>query len=189
MKKILALLLTGLLAVGLTACSGGEESSSSSTSAESSSSTSSESTSSSSETSSESSEDASAAAVDLDALIEQIQTEVEIPSLTPADDELLQTIYGIDPADVEDYAGGFSMMNVHAADVMIVKAKPDTADAVRAGLESRIEAQKRAFENYLPDQYEAANSAEVEQYGDYLVLVILADEADTVRGIIADALA
>ena len=185
MKKILALLLTGLLAVGLTACGGGEGSSSSSTSAESSSSVSSESTS----ASSESSEDASAAAVDLDALIEQIQTEVEIPSLTPADDELLQTIYGIDPADVEDYAGGFSMMNVHAADVMIVKAKPDTADAVRAGLESRIEAQKRAFENYLPDQYEAANSAEVEQYGDYLVLVILADEADTVRGIIADALA
>ena len=127
--------------------------------------------------------------VDLAALFEQIQSEVELPMLTPVDDETLTTIYGINPEDVEAYAGGFSMMNVQAADIIMVKAKDDTVEAVRSGLEGRIEQQKKSFENYLADQYEAASSAEVEQYGNYLVLVILAQDADTVRGTIADAFA
>ena len=101
----------------------------------------------------------------------------KIPVATMELDEVsLLDFYGLDSEKYEEAAGYMAMMNVKAADLVIVKAKTleDVAD-LRAGLEARQAASEETWSQYLPDQYEIVKNYQLIEKGRYLLYAVAED--------------
>lgn len=88
------------------------------------------------------------------------------------DDAALKDVFGIDPANIEEYYGEYSAVNTSADHLIGLKVKDGKVDEVRAALENRKNEIIKNFEEYLPDQYEKAQAGQIIQKGNYLFLVI-----------------
>lgn len=87
------------------------------------------------------------------------------------------SVYGIDEAKVKSgvvYMG----TGATAEEIAVLEAASanDVAD-VKAGVENRVEAQKEACENYLPDEMEKLNRAYIAVEGNYVILCVCDDTA------------
>ncbi|MGL4736692.1 MAG: DUF4358 domain-containing protein [Cellulosilyticaceae bacterium] len=111
----------------------------------------------------------------LQAIIDQINQDIGLQMPGPVDDQMLQDMFHINPADVESYYGVFGMTMTTADNAIAVKAVPGKIDTVVAALEQRKADVVSAFAQYLPDQYEKAEAGKVIQKGDYAFLLILGD--------------
>ena len=111
-------------------------------------------------------------------------SEEEAANMAPM---MLDTM-GLDEALCESYAMSLSLMNVHAYGIGVFKPVEGKADAVKAAAESYVAAQVRAQENYLPDQYEIAKSAIVEQVPSGEIILVMCDNAQTVAESLRTAL-
>lgn len=113
--------------------------------------------------------------------IKDIMSAIEAvaPVTMPADmdDEFLKGIYGLDMADVEEYVGKYSNVNVSSDEILIVKAAKGKVDTVKAACEARRDAKASGCEMYLPDQYEKAKAGRIVVKGDYVIFVIAGDSA------------
>lgn len=111
----------------------------------------------------------------LQAIIDQINQEIPLQMPGPVDDQMLQDMFHIDPADVEAYYGLFGMTMTTADNALAIKAVPGKIATVVAALEQRKADVVNSFAQYLPDQYEKSEAGKVIQKGDYAFLLILGD--------------
>lgn len=97
--------------------------------------------------------------------------------------------FGLDETLCSEYALSISLMNVHAYGVGIFLPAAGKADAVKQAAETYVAAQVKAQQNYLPDQYEIAKSAVVEQVPSGEIVLAMCEDADEVAARIQKALA
>ena len=105
----------------------------------------------------------------------QLGEELGITMPEKLDESSLKEVFGVDPADIEEYYGEYSAVNTSADHIIGLKVKDGKVDAVRQALEARKEEIVKNFEEYLPDQYEKAQAGQIIQKGNYLFLVIAGD--------------
>lgn len=183
MKKITAILLALLLTAALTACSGKESSSSSAPSGESAGS-SETSSSQSSEASGPSDESSAAQGTTAEDFVREVVDAIPDLSLSPIDEQMLTEMYHVNMDDVEEFYGETSMINVHAFDFVVVKAKEGRADAVKEALETRKQDLINEFARYPVNNNDVSTkNAQVLVKGNYVILLVTKDY-DTPTGIL-----
>ena len=153
MKKMIVILLTVVLAMVVSACSGGKTPTDDRT------------------TNIEPSKSAKE-------MTEQMVTEVEQPALIELSAEELKNLYNLDAAKLEDFSVRVPMMGVKTNEIAIFKVKDakDVAE-VEAAIKTRAESIMKTFEQYLQDQYENAKNHKIVVKGNY-VLFVISDQAD-----------
>lgn len=146
-KKLLGVLLSAVMVLGLAACgekaegSAGEE-----------------------------------VSVPVEEIGDKILEELEFGSMIELDDETLMQFYELDASLLEEYDANIPMMNVTTQEYSVFKVKDvKDAETVKNAIDKRAEAVQKSFEQYLPDQYENAKNYYVEANGKYLVFVIHQD--------------
>ena len=93
--------------------------------------------------------------------------------------QMMLDTMGIDAATLDTYAFSMSMMNVRAYAIGVFKPAEGQAEAVQAAVENYVSLQRKAFETYLPDQYEVAKGVLVKTLpGGEIVLVMSEGAAD-----------
>ena len=111
-------------------------------------------------------------------------SEEDAASMAPM---MLSTL-GLEEDMLSEYALSMSLMNVRAYAVGIFVPAEGKTEDVQAAVESYVAAQRRAFEQYLQDQYEIAQNAIVETLpGGEVMLVMSEDAAQTAQALL-DAL-
>jgi len=194
MKKLLTLLIVAALAVSMVACTSNNDKSSSSES-----SSVSESVDSSSEE--ESSEEESTPEFEIpeeNKKLGDIITAARTDEMNEAmniimskDDPQAQLIFdvaGLNADDMEAFAVSISPMNIKAYGVAIIKPAEGKDEAVLKAINGFVDGQKKAFEQYLPDQKEIANSATVETLEDGTVVLVMSEDGAAVQKAILEAL-
>ena len=91
--------------------------------------------------------------------------------------DLLEGIYGINPANVEKVAGKAPMMNVHSSMYMLLQAKEGTVDTVKAELDKYLTQYEQQWSTYLPAQYELVKNRKAAVVGN-TIYVIIAENAE-----------
>ena len=84
-----------------------------------------------------------------------------------------------DKADFEAGAFSFSLMNVQAYTIAIVKPAEGQKDTVLKYFADYQERTETSFDKYLADQYDIAKSAVTEEVNGYIVFV-MAENADSI---------
>ena len=108
--------------------------------------------------------------------METISEELGIPMAAEVDDTILKDMFYIEAADVANYSGKFSQVNVSCANVIVVEAKgEDKVKTVQESLEKRKKDMENSFEMYLPEQYEIAQNGKVVTKGNYVALLMIED--------------
>lgn len=113
------------------------------------------------------------------------------PILTGEQDEnadMVFTLLGLRPEDMNAYALSVSLKNVSAYGVAAIYPAAGREDAVLEGLRGYVETQRKSFEQYLPDQYELAVNARVETLEDGTALLVLCRDQDAVFDAIRDSI-
>lgn len=98
-------------------------------------------------------------------------------------------VLGLAEEDVEEAAFSVSMMNVQSYGIAIVRPAEGKEAAVTEGLQTFIDGQKAAQENYLADQYAIAKAARLDSVKSGEVVLVMCAEQDTVFSSIKNALA
>ncbi|GAB6989928.1 DUF4358 domain-containing protein [Paenibacillus pini] len=111
-------------------------------------------------------------------MADQMLKQVEQPSLSEMEPSLVQKLYHLDPALLEDYTIRTPLMNVKTNEIAILKVKnKDDISKVEAAVKQRATDVQKQFETYLPDQYENAKNYKLITKGNYVFFVI-SDRAD-----------
>ncbi|MGB4587839.1 MAG: DUF4358 domain-containing protein [Clostridiaceae bacterium] len=148
-KKLLSLLVSGIMVIGLSACGAKGDGNT------------------------PGKEEVNVAVTEIG---EKISTGLEFGSMIPLDDEMLKQYYGLDASILEAYTANPPMMNITTQEYSVFKVKDaKDVDTVKAAIDKRAEAVQKSFEQYLPDQYENAKNYYVATNGKYLVFVIHKD--------------
>jgi len=114
-------------------------------------------------------------------VVDKIFNEIGMQMPADIDDSVLKDIFYIDPStDVEEYFGKMAMTITSADHIIAVKSKPEKKQDVIDGLNKRLEDVQASFAQYLPDQSEKANKGQVIEKGDYVFLLILGQEVETI---------
>ncbi len=109
----------------------------------------------------------------LKSVVDDIGNEIGITMPAEVDESILKDIVGIEPEDVEEYAGYVTMVMVSADNLIAVKAKEGKVETVQKALAARQETVVKSFEQYLPSELDKAKAGKVITIGDYVFLVIL----------------
>ena len=102
--------------------------------------------------------------------------------------EMMFTTLGLDSAALDGYAFSMSLMNVRAYAVGIFKPAEGREEEVQQALQAYVTAQQRAFENYLPDQYEVAKAAVLRTAASGEIVLVLCENAADLASAIETAL-
>lgn len=86
--------------------------------------------------------------------------------------DLLEGVYGINPANVEKVVGKAPMMNVHSSMYMLIQAKEGTVDTVKAELDKYVAQYETQWSTYLPEQYEFVKNRKEAVVGNTIYLII-----------------
>ena len=89
----------------------------------------------------------------------------------------------------ENFAASVSSMMVRSYAVAIVKPAEGKTDDVKAALEAYVQSEQQSMEHYLEDQYQIAKAATVTVAPTGEVILVCAEEHDTILASIEKALA
>lgn len=120
--------------------------------------------------------------VDMQKTLQEIlnDTAYNLPGMMEVDDTILKDIYGLQPEDVEQYAIAFPMMNVHASEIIMIKAKAGKEEIVQKALDARMQTLEDTWATYLPDQYELVKKHQTITK-DQVFVIIVAEKADEIK--------
>ena len=108
------------------------------------------------------------------------------------DDELKNMVFpllGLEDGTYESFAASISSMMVRSYAVAIVKPAEGKTDDVKAALEAYVQSEQQSMEHYLEDQYQIAKAATVTVAPTGEVILVCAEDHDTVLANIEKALA
>lgn len=149
MKKILSVILAGVMVLGLVGC-GSKDGDSSAT------------------------KDVPTADL-VNTVLEN--EEIQMRMLGPVEGELAETTFHLKLDDIEEYTIQKGMMNTGLETVAVIKAKEGKVDAVKASLEEYLKDLK-ALALY-PGEPEAVEGAALETAGNYVILTVVPDYDET----------
>ena len=110
--------------------------------------------------------------VDVKAALEEIRSTYEFTDGMDVTDNMLMSTYGIEADDVKSYAGIVDASGIRAAEVMLVEAKDaDSAERVRAALQTRLDNRRAQMKDYLPEVYATLEKSKVSVSGNYVALI------------------
>lgn len=115
-----------------------------------------------------------------------------MPVITAAEDEMAEMVFpliGFKPEYAQAYAISVSPWNISAYGIAVIAPKEEQKQAVLDGLNTFVENQRKAFENYLPDAYENAKNAKVTTLDDGTVILVMCPNQDDVLKSITDTIA
>nr|WP_162990864.1 DUF4358 domain-containing protein [Maliibacterium massiliense] len=109
-------------------------------------------------------------------LTEALMQQQESPATMAAEGETLQTLYGLQEDLFTSYSANAAMMNVHAFELSVFQLKDEKdVQRVKEACAQRAGQIAQTFEQYLPDQYEAAKNPVIESVGNYVFFCISAE--------------
>jgi soluble cytochrome b562 len=111
-------------------------------------------------------------------MTDSVTKQYEQPSLMELPAENVSTLYHLDPELLEEYTILIPLMNVKTNEISVLKVK-DSKDiaTVEEAVKQRAADVQKQFETYLPDQYENAKNYKLVTKGNYVIFVI-SDKAD-----------
>ena len=181
MKKIAIILAAAAIAVTLCACGGdsGNKTSSAESKTESSAQASADESSTESKTESGSSDKTDSSA--FKTAFEKVKAEAKLPSdMSDFTLARLKRNFGIEADDVDDFAGAVCTEGKDQTEIIIIKAKDETAAGkIKEKLENERQSKINVTKNYNPDQLQMIENASVETDG-LTVYLVLAEDADNI---------
>ena len=108
------------------------------------------------------------------------------------DDEIKNIVFpllGLEEGSYESFAASISSMMVRSYAVAIVKPAEGKTDEVKAALEAYVQSEQQSMEHYLEDQYQIAKAATVTVAPTGEVVLVCAEDHDTLLANIEKALA
>jgi hypothetical protein len=145
MKKIISILLTGIMILGLGGCSsqGGDSNNEANKN------------------------------VPTSEIVSSLKEGIELRMTGLVDEELAKTQFHLNLDDVEEYTIEKGMINTGLETLAVVRAKGGKVDSVKASLEKVI-ADKKA-EAFYPGEAEVVEGTKVQVVGNYVALLIISD--------------
>jgi predicted nucleotidyltransferase len=113
-------------------------------------------------------------------MADQVLEQFEQPALMEMPADMIQTLYHLDPALLDQYTIRMPLMNMKTNEIAILKVKEakDIA-AVETAVKQRAADVQKQFETYLQDQYENAKNYKLVTKGNY-VLFVISENADEI---------
>ena len=113
---------------------------------------------------------------------EVILAECDLDGVEEAKDMRLKRAFGLNISDYADYLYFAPSNTMSVNEVLIIKtADPSQLSAVRAGIESRLAAEKIAFDGYGVNQTELLNNAKIVEESPYIIFSCGEHAEDFVR--------
>jgi len=113
-----------------------------------------------------------------DKIVNQMLKKIEQPSLFDLTEETLKDYYDIDRELIEDFTIKTPAINLISNEIAVVKVKDaKNIDAIKKSMEQRAKDVQKMFEQYLPEPYKNAQNYKIAVEGDY-VLFLISESAD-----------
>lgn len=173
-KRIMAGIICTMIAVSICGCSGGNAQSSAT---ESTASSEASSTAGSSTEVSDNTE-ATGTAAEITA---KIQADVKFPGMAEIGTDRMSGYYDVDADKIDSYSAYICGSGAYPDEIAVFKMKSaDDVDAVKTMLEKRVENQTATFKDYTPDEMYKIDGKNVVTNGNYVALIICADNAKAI---------
>ena len=121
--------------------------------------------------------------------IDGYSAEYEADQLNDELKDIVFPLLGLEDGSYESFAASVSSMMVRSYAVAIVKPAEGKTDAVKAALEAYVQSEQQSMEHYLEDQYQIAKAATVTVASTGEVVLVCAEDHDTLLANIEKALA
>ena len=121
--------------------------------------------------------------------IDGYSAEYEADQLNDELKDIVFPLLGLEDGRYESFAASVSSMMVRSYAVAIVKPAEGKTDAVKAALEAYVQSEQQSMEHYLEDQYLVAKAATVTVAPTGEVVLVCAEDHDTILSNIEKALA
>ena len=121
----------------------------------------------------------SSKSADLTAVLASFSFDGEMLDLDETD---MLDIYGIQAADIKQFAAATSTTGIDCDEVVLVEATDaDAAKRVKEALDTRYQTKLNETENYLPDEYAIIKTCSVTMDGNYVAMIVAPNAADLVK--------
>lgn len=168
-KRIMAGIVCAMIAVSICGCSGGNAQSSATES----------SSSVADSTVSSDSTEAAGTAADITA---KIQEDIKFPGMAEIGEDRMSGYYDVDSTKLDSYSAYICGSGAYPDEIAVFKLKSaDDVEAVKTMLEKRVETQTTAFKDYTPDEMYKIDGKNVVVNGNYVALIICADNAKAIE--------
>ena len=121
--------------------------------------------------------------------IDGYSAEYEADQLNDELKDIVFPLLGLEDGSYESFAASVSSMMVRSYAIAIVKPTEGKTDAVKAALEAYVQSEQQSMEHYLEDQYQVAKAATVTVAPTGEVILVCAEDHDTILSNIEKALA
>ena len=121
--------------------------------------------------------------------IDGYSAEYEADQLNDEIKNMVFPMLGLEEGSYQSFAASLSSMMVRSYAVAIVKPAEGKTDEVKAALEAYVASEQQSMEHYLEDQYQIAKAATVTVAPTGEVVLVCAEEHDTILANIEKALA
>ena len=121
--------------------------------------------------------------------IDGYSAEYEADQLNDELKDIVFPLLDLEDGSYESFAASVSSMMVRSYAVAIVKPAEGKTDAVKAALEAYVQSEQQSMEHYLEDQYLVAKAATVTVAPTGEVVLVCAEDHDTILSNIEKALA
>ena len=121
--------------------------------------------------------------------IDGYSAEYEADQLNDELKDIVFPLLGLEDGSYESFAASVSSMMVRSYAIAIVKPAEGKTDAVKAALEAYVQSEQQSMEHYLEDQYQIAKAATVTVAPTGEVILVCAEDHDTILANIEKALA
>lgn len=119
-----------------------------------------------------------AASADLPKVMAEMQQQVKFTDTIAISKDDLKANYGIEAADVKQFAGIADTTGTKADEIVMIEGKDaDAAKRIKGALDTRYQTKINENITYLPAQYAIIKKCSVRQTGNY-VSMIVSPEAD-----------
>lgn len=174
-KRIMVGIICAMIAVSICGCSGGNAQSSATESVVSSE------ASSTADSSTEASYDTAQASGTAAEITAKIQADVKFPGMAEIGTDRMSGYYDVASDKIESFSAYICGSGAYPDEIAVfqLKSADDVAD-VKAMLEKRVEAQTATFKDYTPDEMYKIDGKNVVTSGNYVALIICADNAKAI---------
>lgn len=121
--------------------------------------------------------------------IDGYSAEYEADQLNDELKDIVFPLLGLEDGSYESFSASVSSMMVRSYAIAIVKPAKGKTDAVKAALEAYVQSEQQSMEHYLEDQYQVAKAATVTVAPTGEVILVCAEDHDTILSNIEKALA
>lgn len=97
--------------------------------------------------------------------------------MNPMPEDLLSQLYGIQDSDVKQKTVYVSTGYTPEEVVVMEAASAEAAARIETALKARVESQKEAFVNYIPEEMPKLNNPPIKRQGNYVAMIISGDDA------------